>query len=332
MGRLLRLVALALMCAGCVPRGAETISTDVSVGSVVEATPEPSTMSEAALLEELRNPRVRDDRRTQLILGRILETGSLDAADELDRLVRLRERVPMARRVPPFPNQLKWTAANLRYRITKDRKYHVQALLVGMEPPTRLDSGHVGSISRAASEGLVEMRPAIVALVSQPGGDDRVREMAQRAVVLLDIWAEAKTAEETFARAVERDDVRLKVCGIDHLLKLDAISGDTLRRVNVAMAQAVERARKNRNTHSPHSDGSVNPDGTAFSSMATTEDANVTCAMFRFWWKFSKADLDRANADRTLPRDEPCGTDYVPGTQIYLDGQYFVAPAPLPGP
>lgn len=192
--------------------------------------------------------------RRNAILLKIYREGSLEAADRIEVLAAgIRAGEPGQPNVPSA-TLLEYFAAEIRFRHTGDRKYRVRALLIVTNPA---DETFGSSPSRPhtkeiVQQGIVEARSNLVRLLDRDKKNrtegmawamDREIENTRRAIMFLDIWEQAKTAEETFVRAVEQNDyLPLKPCAVDQLIKLDQVSDSTRRRVREALMPHVEAA------------------------------------------------------------------------------------------
>lgn len=227
------------------------------------------------------------EKRRELILGELMRFGSLAAADKLDALAA--EADTSWTRFT-----LRDSSAHIRSRILQTREARLEKIRVSMmriagdsfSPASR------SAVETAAKEGLVELRDEVHDVAAFEDYRE-AREAARQALVVLDLWAVGRTAEETFVLAVERGDVRLKEWALLQLKALPAISPASLKRVNVAMSSLLVDAerRAKRFIPTPPDDIAMGLPAQGIYTENTVDDRRIQCALRVFWEKHDPAAL-----------------------------------------
>lgn len=247
------------------------------------------------------------EKRRAMIRAELIRIGSLTAADKLEAMAA--ETNSPYRKLPFLSS-----AAQIRSRILKTRAARIDELRIEMMrlAPDRFSPASRSAVGEAAKEGLVELRDEIhdVASFNQR---PEVREAARQSLVVLDLWAIGKTAEETFVLAVERGDLALKEWALLQLRGLPSISSPSRARVVAAMstllAEAEERASRFIPTH-PHDIAAGYP-AEGYRTANTADDRRVQCSMRAFWEKHDPAALSAAFERKAIPRgSRVCGSEY----------------------
>lgn len=257
--------------------------------------------------------------RTNNVLNRLRVAGTLETAHRLDVLAA-RIRAGETRKGPLLSaGLLEYFAEEIRFRHTGDRKHHVRALLIITNPADDTLGRTFPDVREIVREGIVEARGNLVGHVGKARREkgwavDHDREVTRRAIMLLDLWEQAKTAEETFVRAVEQSDYPpLKACGVSYLLELDKVTDSTRIRVREALKPSVEAAGLRMRTPK----GSATPSTSCETvNSATSEDFVNTCALYGFWLKHSKEELRAAEARRYFVCGAPCSLHYEEGAAV----------------